>query len=142
MHARDFDSGLMASLEDCLVQELHADSKKSTGATSFVIAMLATRILDLPYLLKRADQIHVGKAIRLAFTRVLDITSSKETDAPASLFLAVRNQFLKIARRYTQSGFWKLIEKKGVGNIGLPLITSLNEHDVILVAAKQLGVSG
>jgi hypothetical protein len=94
---------LMASLEDALVHEICWDVKKNTSAISFVVAMLATRKVDLPYILKRADDMHVGRALRLMFSRILETTSSKETEASASVFFAVRTHFLKIARQYAQS---------------------------------------
>jgi hypothetical protein len=136
------DYGLMASLEDCLIHELHVDARRNTGTVSFVIAMLSTRRLDLPYLLRRADEMHVGKALRLLLNRILETVSSSETEVAASVFMAVRAQFLKIARQYAQSGFWKLVDERGVGNLGVRMVRNLTEHDVILPAGKQLGVAG
>lgn len=136
------DSALMACLEDCLVQELHRDVTKKTGAVSFVIAILSTRLLDLPYLLRRADEMRIGKALRLLFKRILEIVSSKETEVTASVFMAVRAQFLKIARQYARSGFWKLVDERSVGSLGIQIVRNLTEHDVIMAAGKQLGVTG
>jgi len=136
------DSTLAASLEDCLIQEFYMDARRETSALSFVIAMLSTKKLDLPYLLRRADEMHVGKAVRILLNRILEFTSSRETEIAASVFLAVRAQFLKIARQYAQSGFWKLVDEKGVGNLGIRLVKCLTEHDVIMAAGKQLGVTG
>lgn len=136
------DSRLMASLEDCLVYELHADARSNTGTISFVTAIVSTKRLDLPYLLRRADEMHVGQALRLLLQRVLEVVSSGETEVAASVFLSVRTQFLKIARQYAQRGFWKLVEEKGVGNLGVRMVRNLTEHDVIMVAGKQLGVTG
>jgi len=140
--SHDFDSVLTASLEDCLIHELYRDAKKNTGTSTLVISVLATRKLDLPYLVRRADQMRVGKATRLAFTRILQITSSSETEVAASTFLAVRDRFLGIVRQYTRSGLWKLVERKGVGNLGLRMIRHLSEHDIVVAAGKQLGVTG
>jgi hypothetical protein len=137
-----YDRGLMASLEDSLVHEIYKDAKKSSGALSLVVAMLATRKLDLPYVLKRADEMHVGQALRQMFRRILETTSSKETEVRASTFFAVRTHFLNIARQYAQSGFWKLVESKGVGQLGLQIADSLNDYDIIMTAGKQLGVTG
>jgi hypothetical protein len=138
-----FDRSLMASLEDCLVTEVYRDAKKRTGTTHFVVAMISTRRLDLPYLLKRADEMHVGRAFRLLFKRMLETASSNETELDASLFLAVRARFLRIARQYAQSGSWKLIEdKKGTGADGVGIINGLDESDLVLAAGKQLGVTG
>jgi len=56
--------------------------------------------------------------------------------------LAVRARFLKIARQYSQSGFWKLVDERGVGNLGIGMVRNLTEHDIIMAAGKQLGVTG
>jgi len=140
--AKAIDTVLIASLEDCLIQELYRDAKRETSAVSFVIAMMSTRTLDLPYLLRRGDQMRVGKAVRLLFNRILEMVSSKETEVAASVFMTVRAQFLKIARQYTQAGFWKLVDEKGVGDLGLRIVRDLTEYDVIMTAGKQLGVTG
>jgi hypothetical protein len=138
-----FDQSLMASLEDCLVDEVYRDAKKRTGTTYFAVAMISTRRLDLPYLLKRADEKHVGRAFRLLFKRILETASSNETELDASLFFAVRARFLRITRQYVQSGSWKFIEdEKGIGADGVGIINGLDESDFVLAAAKQLGVSG
>lgn len=132
----------MASLEDCLVHELHRDANMRTGSLSFVIAMISTRTLDLPYLLQRADEMHLGQTMRLLLKRILKIASSSETDAPASVFMAVREHFLKIARQYTQKGLWKFVDEKGVGGLGLQTITGLTDYEIVMSAGKQLGVTG
>lgn len=144
VRSTNYDKGLMASLEDCLVHELYADAKKSTGSTSFVIAIISTKKLDLPYLLRRADEKHVGNTMRLAFNQVLEITSSGKTEVDAKTFLTVRTCFLDLARQYARSqpGFWKFVEERGIGNIGLPIIRKLTEYDVVTTAGKQLGVIG
>jgi len=142
VRSKVIDSVLTASLEDCLVQALHDDSKHDTGATSFVVAMISTRRLDFPYLIRRADEMHVGAALRLLFTRVLNIVSSKEVKVTASVFLPVRASFLKIARQYAQRSFWKLLEEKGVGGLGVDIVSNLTEHEIVMAAGKQLGVTG
>jgi hypothetical protein len=142
VRSRVIDSILTASLEDCLIQAFHDDSRRNTGGTSFVVAMISTRRLDLPYLIRRADEIHVGAALRLLFSRILDIVSSKEVKTTASVFLPVRAQFLKIARQYAQTGFWKLVEKQGVGELGLEIVRNLTDDEIIMAAGKQLGVTG
>ena len=136
------DTKAMASLEDCLIHELRRDANARTGGVSFVIAMISTRTVDLPYLLQRADENHLGETVRFLFNRILRIVSSRETDVSASVFIAVREQFLRIARRYTQTGFWKLVDEKGVGDLGLQTVIGLTDHEVIMSAGKQLGVTG
>lgn len=140
--AKVIDRVLIASLEDCLIQELYRDAKRETSAISFVVAMISTRTLDLAYLLRRADQARVGKAVRLMFNRILEMVSSKETEVAASVFMAVRARFLKIARQYSHAGYWKLVDEEGVGDLGLQIVRDLTEHDIIMVAGKQLGVTG
>lgn len=137
-----FDHILMGSVEDSLVHELYGDAKKNSGAVFFVVAMLATRTVDLPYILKRADELHAGVALRRMFLRILTTMSSGETEVGASVFFAVRNRFLNIARQYSRSGFWKLVESKGVGHFGLDVVQGVNEYDIIVAAGKQLGVMG
>ena len=142
VRSRAFDSALMASLEDCLIQELHRDLSRKSGTISFVIAITSTGMLDLPYLLRRADEMRLGMALRLLFRRILEVVSSRETEVAASVFMAVREHFLKIARQYSQSGLWKLVDEKGVGNFGFRTVSSLSEHEIIMAAGKQLGVTG
>ena len=143
VRSKSFEAGRMASLEDCLADEVYTDSKKNTGTLSLVAAMIATKKVDLPYLLRRADQIHVGKAMRSLFRRILEITSSNRTDLDATSFLAVREHFLKIVRQYTITGFWKIVESEnGKGNLALSIVKGLSESDIVVPAAKQLGVVG
>ena len=137
-----FENLLMASLEDSLVHETYMDAKKGTGAASFVVAMLTTRKLDMPYILRRADEMHVGRALRLMFSRIMETASSRETEVSASVFFPVRSHFLNIARQYAQSGFWKLLDSKGAGELGLRIVESLTDYDIVMTAGKQLGVTG
>jgi len=143
VRSTSFERGMMASLEDCLVHETYRDAKKRTGAVTFVVAMISTTRLDLPYLLRRADEMRMGRTFRLLLTRILEVVSSNMTDLDGSSFVAVRDRFLKIARQYAQSGFWKLVDdEKGIGTIGIGMVTRLGESDMVLAAAKQLGVTG
>jgi len=140
--SRVIDSVLSACLEDCLIHVFHDDCKHSTGATSFVVAMISTRKVDLPYLIRRADEIRVGTALRLLFRRILNIVSSKEPKLSASAFLPVRTQFLKIVRQYAQRSFWRLVGERGVGDLGVDIVNNLTEHEIVMAAGKQLGVLG
>jgi len=140
--SRAIGSILIGSLEDCLVYELHADARKDTGTLAFVIAMVSTKRLDLPYLAWRADKIQVGRALRCLFHSILAVASSKEAEVNASLFLAVRTTFLKIARQYAQSGFWRVFEEKGIGKLGVERVKKLTGPDIVIPAATQLGVLG
>jgi len=143
VRSKIFEKRLMASLEDCLVNELYTDAKKNTGTTFLVIAMISTMKVDLPYLLRRADQIHIGRAIRFLFRRILEIASSNRTEFDGAAFLVVRDHFLRIARQYAQTGFWNQIEHEtGKGKLGLSIVNRINESEVISAAGKQLGVIG
>jgi hypothetical protein len=143
VRSKPFDQRLMACLEDCLVNEAYLDAKKQTGTFSLVAAMIATRKLDLPYLLRRADEMRMGTTFRTLFARILEVTSANVTSLDASLFLAVRQRFLQITRQYVRSGFWKLVDsEKGVGLVGLRVVRGLSDDDIVLAAAKQLGVTG
>lgn len=136
------DSVLTGSLEDCLIHVLHEDALKNTGATALVSAMLSTARVDLPYLLRRADEMHLGRAVRLLFRRILEILSSNKTSVAAWVFMAVRAKFLQIARQYAQTGFWRLVEERGVGELGVEIVRNLADEEIIMTAGKQLGVTG
>ena len=143
VRSKSFEAGRMASLEDCLTDEVYTDAKKKVGTISLVAAMITTKRVDLPYLLRHADQIHVGKAVRILFRRILEIMSSNRTELDATSFLAVRSTFLKIARQYALTGFWKIVEsEEGTGNLGLSIVKALGEYEIVVPAAKQLGVAG
>lgn len=132
----------IASLEDALVRETYRDATKHTGAIALVVAMLTTRKLDVPYMLRRADEARVGAALRLLLRRVLAVVSAKETEVNAAVFFQVRAHFLKIARQYAQLGVWRLIESCGSGRIGLDIVNGLRDYDIVVSAGKQLGVTG
>ncbi len=132
----------IASLEDCLVHELHAEATKQTGGIHLIAGMVSTKALDLPYMLRRANRMRVGAAVRLLYKRILQFVSKKETNVPASVFIAVRNQFLRIARQYSRTGYWKLLDEKGTGNLSLQVVRNLSEHEALMAAGKQLGVTG
>jgi hypothetical protein len=143
VRSKEFENGRMASLEDSLIDELHTDAKKTTGTTFLVVAMITTTKVDLPYLIRRADQTGVGKATRILFRRILEITSSDHTELNAATFFVVRDRFLRIARQYAQTGFWNLVENElGIGDLGVPIAKNLTESEVIGSAGKQLGVTG
>ena len=143
VRSKPFDGRLMACLEDCLVNEAYVDATKQTGTFSLVAAMVSTKRLDLPYLLKRADEMRMGATFRTLFARVLEVTSANVTGLQASLFLMVRQRFLQITRQYVRSGFWKLVtNEKGVGVVGLKVVRGFSDEDLVLAAAKQLGATG
>jgi len=142
VRSQPFDSVLAASLEDCLVHELKRDAEKGTGGVELVVALLSTRRLDVPYLLRRADELLVGKAVRRLFEDLIRVTSAYRTEEGARVFLAVRERFLGIARQYAKMGFLRLMETPGKGDLGLDLVKGLTGGQVIRLAAKQLGEIG
>lgn len=142
VRSKVFDAALVASLEDCLIQELNLALRKKESSISLPVAMISTRGLDLPYLLRRADEMRVGRTVRLLLNRLLEIVSKAETEIDAHVFMAVRAQFLRIVSKYARSRLWKLVDESGVGAVGIDIIKNLTEHDLILAAGKQLGVTG
>jgi len=133
---------VVASLEDCLLCELRRDSERRTGHTELVAAMLATTSLDLSYLLRRADQWKLGKAIRLLLKRLMELFGSKPKAEDLVTFMAVRERFLRIMRNYASHGVERLIDENGIGTLALHLVKSLSNDDILAAAGKQLGVRG
>lgn len=142
VRSRRFDSGLVASLEDCLVHELRRDAEEGTGGVELIVALLSTRRLDLPYLLRRADEMRVGITLRHLFMSLLRTMSVNKTDEDAQVFLTVREHFLRIVRQYAKEGYLRLVETDGEGDLGLDLAEGLTGGQVIRLAAKQLGEIG
>jgi hypothetical protein len=142
VRSKTFDAALVASLEDCLIHELSLALREKEIGISLPVAMISTTGLDLPYLLRRADEMRVGRTVRLLLNRLLEIVSKAETEIDAYIFMAVRAQFLRMVRKYTRSGHWRLVDESGVGAAGIDIIKNLTEHDLVLAAGKQLGVTG
>lgn len=142
LHQLNGKNVLLASLEDGLLYELRLDHEKRTGSTEFVGAMLATRPVDLPYLIRRADQWRLGKAARLLLRRLLDLFSSKPDVEDIATYLAVRDKFLRIMRNYASHGVDRLIDSRATGTIALRVVKHLSEEQVLAAAGKQLGVRG
>jgi hypothetical protein len=133
---------VMASLEDCLIYELGQDVRGKTGHIELVAAMLTTRSVDLPYLLRRADQQGLGKTIRFLLKRLERLFGSRPEVEDLITFLSVREKFLRIMRNYASHGVHKLIEEVGRGTLGLQLARSLSDDDILAAAGKQLGARG
>lgn len=133
---------IMASLEDCLIHEIKCDAEKGTGHTELVAGMLATRSVDLPYLLRRADQWRLGRAIRLLLKRLEGFFGSRPEVEDIVAFMSVREKFLRIMRNYASLGIDQLIEEDGRGTLALQLVKSLSDDDILAAAGKQSGVRG
>lgn len=142
VRSQPFDSKLAASLEDCLVHELRRDAENGTGGVELVVALLSTRRLDVPYMLRRADELLVGKAVRRLFEDLIRVASTYRTEEDARIFLTVRERFLGIVRQYARMGFLRLMETQGKGDFGLDLVKGLTGGQVIRLAGKQLGEIG
>jgi len=133
---------VMAGLEDCLIHELGEDAKKGTGYTELVAAMLATKSVDLPYMLRRADQRGLGKTVRFLLKRLEGLFASKPDVEDLVTFVSVRERFLRIMRNYASHGVDELIEEDGRGTLGLKIVRSLSDDDILAAAGKQSGARG
>ena len=133
---------LIGGLEDTLVHELIRDAYEHTGMTELVAAMLATRSLDLSYLLRRADSLGVGQALRLLLGKITNTFTSLPGDVDGRAFLAARTQFLRILRSYNSRRVLRLVETPGKGRIGLGPVSTLKPEQIVSTTGKQLGVTG
>ncbi len=139
----DGKSVLTAALEDAVVHELKEDlERKNTGRTELVAALLATKTVDLPYLLRRADERKIGQATRLLIRKLTDTFTSLPGEAEGRTFLQTRNRFLRILRLYSARGHLKLIDRPGKGRVGIKTVRSLSPSQLVSAAGKQLGVQG
>ena len=134
--------GLITSLEDTLIQELRRDSAKETGTTELVAAVLATRTVDLPYMLRRADSQQTGQTVRQLFKKITETFTSLPENSEGKVFLEARGRFLKILRMYNSRGILKLVEAQGRGKVGLTNVQGLSPDQIVSLAGKQLGISG
>jgi hypothetical protein len=133
---------LLASLEDGLLFELHRDARQQTGYTELVVGLLATRSVDLPYLLRRGDQQFLGKAVRLLLRRLANVLGAKPTVEDLATYLAVRGAFLPILRNYAGQGVDQLVASAGKGQVALAIARALSDDDIVAAAGKQLGSRG
>lgn len=133
---------VIASLEDCLIYELRHDAKRGTGHTELVAAMLTTRSVDLPYLLRKADQWGLGKTVRFLLKRLERFFGSRPEVEDLVTFISVREKFLRIMRNYASHGVDQLIEEDGRGTLGLQIVRSLSDDDILAAAGKQSGARG
>ncbi len=133
---------LLTGLEDTIVCELKRDIVSKTGTIELLAAMLATRPVDLPYLLRRADSQEVGVTFRHLFRKIMDTFTSLPGDTEGRPFLEARDRFLKTLRYYNSSGAVKLVQSRGRGSKGEEIVRALSSDRVALAASKQAGGLG
>ena len=133
---------LITGLEDTLIYELKRDAEEQTGTTELAAAVISTRTIDLPYLLRRADRQNIGQTTRLLVRRIMEAFTSLPVNADGRVYLEARAQFLKILRNYNSKGILKLVEKPGKGRDGLETVQALTPDQIVSVAGKQLGIQG
>jgi hypothetical protein len=133
---------LAASKEDSLAYEIRRDADKTTGTMELVTALAATQTLDLPYLVRRSDELEVGKTVRLLFQKLIQTFSGIFRDADGKIFLATRERFLQILRQYSKQKALSLLETPGRGAHGIKMVESLTSEHILNATGKQLGITG
>jgi hypothetical protein len=133
---------LAGCLEDCVAYELERDARTKRGTSELLVPIIATRPLDLPYLLDRADQIGVGRTIRVLFRRISETFISPSSISDGRALLATRDTFLRLMRQHARSGALKMLDEKGKGSDGIANVSGLSESVIVNLAAKQIGATG
>ncbi len=133
---------LAASLEDNIIYELQRDKLEHMGGAELATALLATRPVDLPYLLRRSDKLGLGSTTRRLLRTIINTFTSLPGDVEGHVFLSTRKNFLRILRQYSSRGFLKLLDSKHVQPSQELSIKHSNASWIVATSAKQLGVSG
>jgi hypothetical protein len=133
---------LAASEEDSIAHEVRRDADKTTGTLELVSALAATQTLDLPYLLRRSDELEIGRTVRLLFQKLIQTFSGILPDADGKIFLATRERFLQILRQYSKQKALSLLETPGKGAHGIKMAESLTSEHILNATGKQLGITG
>lgn len=133
---------LAACIEDCIAYEFDKGARTGESPAELLAALMATTKLDLAYLFERADRLGLGESLRQLFRETRDALMSAKTEADGRAFLAVREQFLKLARQYSSSGLMNLADERGKGSQGLDLVRGIHPVTIVTFAAKQMGVMG
>ncbi len=133
---------LAAGREDSIAHEIRRDADGSTGTLELVTALAATQTLDLPYLLRRSDELEVGRTVRRLLQRLIQIFSGIPEDADGKIVLAARERFLQLLRQYSKQKAVDLIETPGKGSRGIGMVNNLTQADILNAAGKQLGITG
>jgi hypothetical protein len=133
---------LAASREDSLAHEVRRDADKTTGTLELVTALAATQTLDLPYLLRRSDELEIGRTVRLLFQKLIQTFTGIPQDADGKILLATRERFLQILRQYSKQKALSLLETPGRGTRGIKMIASLTPAHILNASGKQMGITG
>lgn len=133
---------LAASREDSLAYEVKRDADKTTGTLELVSALAATQTLDLPYLLRRSDELKIGRTVRLLFQKIIQTFTGTPLDGDARIFLTTRERFLQILRQYSKQKALSLLETPGKGARGIRMVEALTPDHIVNAAGKQLGITG
>jgi len=133
---------LAASKEDTLAHEVRRDADKTTGTLELVSALAATQTLDLPYLLRRSDELEIGRTVRLLLQKLIQTFDQISRDADGKIFLATRERFLQILRQYSKQKALSLLEAQGRGARGIKIVEALTSEHILNAAGKQMGITG
>jgi len=133
---------LAASREDCMAHEVRRDADQTTGTLELVTALAATQTLDLPYLIRRSDELEIGRTVRLLFKKLIQTFTGISQDADGKILLATRQRFLQILRQYSRQRALDLLETPAKGTRGIRMIESLTPAHILNAAGKQLGITG
>ena len=133
---------LAASKEDSLAHEIRRDADKATGTLELVTALAATQTLDLPYLLRRSDELEIGGTVRLLFQKLIQTFTGISQHAEGKTFLGTRERFLQILRYYSKRKSLGLLETPSKGARGVRMVESLTNDQIVNAAGKQLGITG
>ncbi len=140
--ARKLMTRLITGLEDSLAYELQRDLARQSGGTELVAGLLATRPVDLAYLLRRSDLLGIGWSTRQLMNRIVDTYLSIPQDVDGRIFLQTRERFLKLQHLYATRGSLRLLETPGRGRLGISLVKGLSPAQIVSASGKQLGVTG
>ncbi len=140
--ARKSMTRLFTGLEDSLAYELLRDLARESGGSELVTGLLATRPVDLAYLLRRSDLLGIGGSTRQLMSRIVDTYLSIPQDVDGRVFLQTRERFLKLQHLYATRGSLRLLETPGRGRLGIGLVKGLSPAQIVSASGKQLGVTG
>jgi hypothetical protein len=133
---------LAASREDSLAHEIRRDADKTTGTLELVTALASTQTLDISYLLRRSDELEIGRTVRLLFQKLIQTFTGISQDADGKILLATRQRFLQILRQYSKTKALSLLDTPSKGGHGIKMVESLSSEHMINAAGKQLGITG
>lgn len=133
---------LAASKEDSIAHEIRREADRTTGTLELVTAMAATQNLDLAYLLRRSDELEVGKTVRRLLQRLIQIFTGIPQDGDGRIVLASRERFLQLLRQYSKQKALDLLDTPGKGSRGIRSVNNLAQAQILNATGKQLGITG